>query len=76
VGRVSERISKQSGRTDTVDFSNAERYREMLVAANTEIDHLKSAIHDLEEAKYGAYKRINELLQEVSNLSTQASESK
>ena len=41
--------------------SNAELYRKQLLAQEHTIDHLRSEVRKLEEAKYQAYKRINEL---------------
>jgi septal ring factor EnvC (AmiA/AmiB activator) len=41
--------------------SNAELYRKQLLSQEATIHHLRSEVRKLEEAKYQAYKRINEL---------------
>lgn len=46
--------------------SNAEIYRKELLSANVTIATLKSNLHELEGEKYAAYKRINELNEQLN----------
>jgi hypothetical protein len=67
---IPSRVSPTNRSSSRELDSNAELYRKEVIALGQEVDYLKKEINVLEAAKYKAYIRISELLQEISDLNS------
>ena len=62
VSKIAKNINNINSHLD----SNAEIYRRQLLSANSLIATLQSNIRSIESEKYAAYKRINELNEQLN----------